>query len=450
MDSQIEQITPVECRVRVSLPWSEVGPRLDDKLRNLGKKARVPGFRPGKVPTRVVEKMFGKSARSELASELFQETFQTAMTTHSANPLTQPVLESSSLEQGDGFAYSARFEVAPNIEPKDYKGIPVRRRPSQSDEAKLEAELEKKREEFTELRPIETEGEGARTVTEAGDVWTVDVEGTIGSERISRKDVEIKIGKTDGELVPGLAAAIAGFELSLVGKTRDVEFLPPEERIKPQFRGQPAKLALALRDVRSTFVPELDDDFARDTGEAETLDELKQQIRTKLLEEDGEIAEREARQRLVEALLERNPFDPAPSMVTREVQAQVDMFKRQLQQQGLTMRQLGTNEQQVGENMRPQATFNVKAFLLLEAIRKAENIEVPEEEIDAEIKQMAEDQGQNPARLRATMENNQQLLLLRAQMREERLLDFLMGQSEVTEAPDPVEVSSNDSDTVES
>jgi trigger factor len=124
-------------------------------------------------------------------------------------------------------------------------------------------------------------------------------------------------------------------------------------------------------------------------------------------------------------------------MVTREVQAQVENFKRQLTQQGLTMRQLGTSEQQMAENMRPQATFNVKAFLLLEAIRKAEGIDVPEEEIDAEIKQMAEEKGQNPARLRATMEKNQQLLLLRAQMREERVLDFLMGQAEVTEAPDP-------------
>ncbi|KIG18324.1 Cell division trigger factor [Enhygromyxa salina] len=441
MDSQIEQITPVECRVRVTVPWTTVGPRLDTKLRTLGQKARVPGFRPGKVPARVLEKMFGKSARQELANELFQETFQTAMSTHEANPLTQPVLESSALEKDADFVYAARFEIAPKIEPKDYKGVPVRRRPATVDEAKVEAELAKKQEEFTEIRPIEREGDDARTTTRDGDVWTVDIDGKIGDEPLSRKDLEITLGKPDTEVVPGLGAEIAKFDLAMVGKSREVVFVPPSERVKPQFRDKPVKLVIAVRDVRETVVPELDDEFARDTGEAETLEELKEQIRAKVSEEDTDVAEREARQRLVEALLERNEFDPAPSMVTREVQAQVDMFKRQLAQQGMTLQQIGSNEAQMAANMRPQATFNVKAFLLLEAIRKAEGIEVPEEELEEEVKQMAEAQGQNPARLRATMEKNNQLLLLRAQMREERVLDFLMGASEVTEAPDPVETN---------
>lgn len=439
MDSQIEQITPVECRVRVTVPWTTVSPRLDTKLRTLGQKARVPGFRPGKVPPRVLDKMFGKSARQELANELFQETFQTAMSTHEANPLTQPVLESSTLEKDEDFVYAARFEIAPKIEPKDYKDVPLRRRPAAIDESKIAVELGKKQEEFTEIRPIEQEGDDARTMTREGDVWTVDIDGTIGDEPLSRKDLEITIGKPDTEVVPGLGAELAKFELALVGQSRDVVFVPPSDRVKPQFRDKDVKLTIAMRDVRETVVPELDDEFARDTGEAETLDELKEQIRTKISEEDANVAEREARQRLVEALLERNEFDPAPSMITREVQAQVDVFKRQLAQQGMTLKQIGSNEAQMAANMRPQATFNVKAFLLLEAIRKTEGIDVPEEEIEEEVKQMAEAQGQNPARLRATMEKNNQLLLLRAQMREERVLDFLMGAAEVTEAPDPVE-----------
>ncbi len=433
MDSQIEQITPVECRVRVTVPWGDVGPRFETKLRAFGRKARVPGFRPGKIPPRVLERMFGKSVRSELASELFQETFETVIATHEARPLTQPVLESSSLEKGADFNYAARFEIAPKIEPKDYKGVDVRRRPSVLDEAKVDAMLAKKQEELTEIRPIE----GERKATQDGDVWTVDLDGNIGDSPISRKDLEITIGKTDSEIVPGLAAALAGLELSEVGKAREISFVPPEDRMKAEYRGAEVKLTVALREVRETVVPELDDEFARDTGDAETLDELKEQISAKIREEDGDVAEREARQRLVEELLTRNEFDPAPSMITNEVRAQVDQFRRQLQQQGLTFQQIGTSAEAMAQNARSQATFNVKAFLLLEAIRETEKIDVTEEELDAEIKEMAEAQSQNPARLRAKMEKNNQLLLLRAQMREERVLDFLMAESKVTEAPDP-------------
>lgn len=433
MDSQIEQITPVECRVRVSVPWGDVGPRLQTKLRTLGRKARVPGFRPGKIPPKVLERMFGKSVRQELASELFQETFETAMATHSARPLTQPVLESSTLEKGADFVYAARFEVAPKIEPKDYKGVPVRRRPAIVDEEKVDAELAKKQEELTEIRPIE----GDRTKTQDGDVWTVDLDGSIGESPISRKDVEITIGKTTNEVVPGLAAALADLELAEVGKAKTITFTPPEDRVKAEYKGAEVQLTVALREVRETVVPELDDEFARDTGDAESLDELKDQIREKIREQDGDVAERDARQRLVVELLERNEFDPAPSMITNEVRAQVNQFRRQLSQQGLSFAQIGTSAEAMAENARPQATFNVKAFLLLEAIREAEGIDVTEEELEAEVKEMAEAQGQNPARLRATMEKNNQLLLLRAQMREERVLDFLMEHAEVTEAPDP-------------
>ncbi|MFV8750168.1 trigger factor [Nannocystaceae bacterium ST9] len=434
MESQIEQITPVECRVRVTIPWTDVSPRLDTKLRELKKTARIPGFRQGMVPPKVIERMFGKSVRAELARDLVQETFETAVVSHKTNPLTQPVIESTKLELGEPFTYEARFEVAPKLEPKDYLGVPVRRRPAIVDQSKVDALLQKKREDLTEIRPIEP---GSRDKTQPGDVWTVDFDGTIGSEPLSRKDVQIEIGKEGGDVVPGLGNALAELELAAVGQTRPISFVPAEDRVKPQYRGQEVKLTVALREIRMKVVPSLDDDFARDTGEAETLAELEAKYRAEVSQEDADTAEREARQRLVEALLERNPFEPAPSLVTREAQAQVQMFKQQLSRQGMTLKQIGMTEARLSQSMRAQATFNVKAFLLLEAIREKESIDVSEEELAAEVAEMAEAQGQNPARLRATMEKNNQILVLRAQMREDRVLEHLMSKAELTEAPDP-------------
>ncbi|HEY8376818.1 MAG TPA: trigger factor [Nannocystis sp.] len=436
MESQIERISAVECRVRVQIPWEEISPRFNSKLRELQGKARLPGFRPGKVPPQMIERLFGKSVRDELARDLVDETFQAAVTRHAKIPLTQPVLEEGTLNKGEAFCYAARFEVPPEITPKDYVGVPVRRRPAAVDEAKVEAELKAKQDELTELRPIAEDSD--RKVTQPGDVWTIDLDGTIGSTKVARKDLRVDIGADEAsEYIPGLAAALAETTLDMVGKTQTVRFMPVQERLRPELRGHEAVLTIGFRDVREKVVPALDDDFARDTGEAETLEGLKAKIRERLLEEDKNEAEREARKRLVETLLERNTFEVAPSLVAREVAAQVDLFKRQLQQQGLTLQRLGITEAQLHAQYRPQALFNVKAFLLLDAIGKAENIVVGEEEVEAELKEMAAERNQNVDRLRATMEKNNQLLLLRAQLREEKILDFLMSKAEVTEAPDP-------------
>jgi trigger factor len=435
MQSSIERISSIECRVKVEIPWSEVSGRLDDKMRDLRRRARLPGFRPGKVPPAVLERMFGKGVRQELANDLVQETFQTAVTQHETMPLTQPVVETSSLEKGQPFTYAARFEVPPKIEPKDYVGVPVRRRPAVAAQDKVQAELDRKREELTELRPLPDEP--GRTKTQPGDVWTVDVEGALGDQRISRKDVRVDIGQTNNEIVPGLAEQLAELELSAVGQVKHLVFSPPAERLRADLRGKEAVLDVGLRDVRVKHVPELDDDFARDTGEAESLEELKQKISDKVREADADEAEQEAHRRLVETLLERNPFEPAPSMVAREVAAQVDATKRQLAQQGLRLSNIGTTEAELARRIRPQSLFNVKAFLLLDAIGKAEGIDVPEEEFEKELATMAEETGQNAQRMRAQLEQSGQLLVLRAQMREAKIFEFLMEKAEVTEAPDP-------------
>jgi trigger factor len=435
MQSSIERISPVECRVQVEIPWTDISGRLQEKLRDVGRRARVPGFRPGKVPGNVLERMFGKSVRQELARDLVQETFQTAVAQNSVIPLTQPVLESSTLESGSPFRYAARFEVPPQIEPKDYAGVPVRRRPAVVDAAKVTTEIERRREQLTELRPL-AEGE-TRELTAEGDVWTVDVEGTIGETRVSRKDVRVDIGVEKNEFVPGLAAALADTKLADVGKLRTLRFVPPEDRMRQDLRGQEAVLGVGLRELRVKHVPDLDDDFARDTGEAESLAELEAKISEKIRQDDADEAERDARRRLVATLLERNPFDAAPSMIAREVSAQVDATKRQLSQQGMKLANIGTTEADLARRIRPQALFNVKAYLLLDAIGKAESIEVSDEDFEAELVKMAEEGGQNLARMRAQMEKSGQLVLVRAQMREERILDLLMSKAEVTEAADP-------------
>lgn len=436
MDSQLEKISAVECRVRVEIPWATVSPRLTAKFRDLQRKAQLPGFRRGKVPPQIIERMYGKGVRDELAQDLVNETFQEAIGTHKKVPLNNPIRESFELAKGKPFSYTVRFEVVPEIEPTDYEGVPVRRRPAVLDNEKVEKIIREKQEEHAELAPIE---EG-REQTQDGDVWTVDVEGTLGEHNISRKDLKVELGAAgDQEFLPGFTAALAQVPVSALGTTREIVFTPTSERMRPELRDVAATLNVGLRDLRHKNLPGLDDDFAKDIGETETFAEYRASLEKQTLEEDQEQAEMEARQRLVTELLNRNKFDVAPSMITREVSAQVNMYKQQLAQQGLTLAQLGMNEAAVTQQMQPRARYNVTAFLLLDAIGKKQEITVDDESLNAELAELAAERGENIDRMRAQMEKNQQILLLRAQLREAKILDFLMEKSDVTEAPDPVE-----------
>jgi trigger factor len=243
-----------------------------------------------------------KTVREELARDIVQETFQTAVTKHETVALTQPVLEEGTLTKGQTFAYAARFEVPPLIEPKEYTGVQVRRRPSVVDESKVEALLKAKQDELTEVRPIP---EGTERETKAGDVWTLDIEGKLGDVNLSRKDLKLEIGDAN-EFLPGLHKALEGTPLSAVGTTRTITFLPTQERIRTELRDKEVNLTVGFREVREKHVPALDDEFARDTGDAETLEALRAKYGDQVREEDQNEAERDARKRLVEALLERN------------------------------------------------------------------------------------------------------------------------------------------------
>ncbi len=436
MESQLERISAVECRVRVQIPWAAVSPKLTAKLRDLQRRAQLPGFRRGKVPPHIIERMYGKGVRDELAQELVNETFQEAIGEHNKVPLNNPVRESVEFAKGKPFAYSVRFEVVPEIEPTDYEGVPVRRRPAVLDAEKVEKIIREKQEEHAELAPVE---EG-RAETVDGDVWTVDIEGTLGEHNLSRKDLKIELGAAgDQEFLPGFTEALAKVPVSALGSTQEIVFTPTADRMRAELRDVEAKLKVGLRDLRHKSLPELDDDFAKDIGETETFAEYRQKLEQEILEEDKQQAELEARQRLVTELLNRNKVEVAPSMITREVSAQVNMYKQQLAQQGLNLAQLGMTEAQLAQQMQGRARYNVTAFLLIDAVGKKHDITVDDEALEAELKEIADERGENVDRMRAQMEKNNQLLLLRAQLREGKILEFLMDKAEVTEAPDPEE-----------
>lgn len=429
MASQFERISPVECRVNVEVPWSDVSPRLSRKFSEVRRRVRVPGFRPGKAPMRMVERMYGASVRSEVAEDLVKQTFAGAAKEHETVPLTDPRVDDFNFEEGKTFTYKASYEVAPVIEPKDYEGVDVFKLKVEVDSEKVDEWMKAKRYDLSELRPIEEERD-----TKAGDVWVLDVAGKWGDMDLTRKDLQIDIGGDDEPFIPGFAKQLEGFAGDAQGTKQVIKFLPIQDNLREDLKDQELELELALRERKQRVLPELDDDFARDTEMAESFAELKEKVEAQFREEADIAAERDARLRLASELLHRNDVTPAPSMVMREVEAQYNMQINQMRSQGIDLPALAPeNREDVYRAMWPRAYGNVAAFLLLDSIGKKEDITVSSEELEQELKELAEEHGQNVDKLRTQLQQSGELMLLNAQIRENKIFEFLMEKATLRE-----------------
>ena len=428
MDVKIEDVSPVEKKLIVSVPWMTVDSRMGDAFRELAKNVNLKGFRKGKVPRTVLERMFGKRVRAEVAGQLVRESFVTAVTEHNLQAVSEPRVDDvPEIKNGQPFSFAATVEVRGDIAVGDWKGMQLGRRPLKVDDAAVDMALEQLRREQTELRPIEDREALADT-----DVVAVALKGTVGEHEIDRPQLIIDLGEPEREPLPGLRERLIGLPI----KTEElaIEYTLPEDHEHAELRGQTAKLTVSVLDARAKDVPELDDELAKDTGRAETLEELRGVLRAELEERVRADIQDEVRKDALAELVKRNPIPVAQSLVDRTVENKVQRLRQML---GMQPGDGGELDADLREKLRASALDEVRGQLLLDAIATAENIEVPAEELDRRVERLARAQGQAPGRLRQEMERDGRLDSLQFQIRQEKTLDRLIEHAEVTEREPP-------------
>jgi trigger factor len=429
MQVRIEDVSPVEKKLIVEVPWLAVGARIDQAYRELSKTVALKGFRKGKVPRNVLERMFGRQVRGEVATQLVRESFVTAATEHKLMAVAEPRLESMhDIKSGEPFAFEAIVEVRGDVVAKDYTGMELFRRPLKVDDGAVDAALEQLRREHTELHPIE----GRDTLT-VEDVVAVAIKGTLGEHTIDRPQLTFDLGDTSREPLPGLITALIGLK---IGATDEKLTLPvPADHPDPQIAGQTAELTVTVTDARVKDVPDLDDEFAKDTGRAETLAELREVVRKDIAARLGEDIQDEVRKHALKELVKRNQIPVAGSLIERAVESTFNRFQRML---GMQAGQAGELDDGLRESLRPGALDEVRGQLLLEAVADQEKLEVDEAALTARVERLAKMQNQQPGRLRAEMDRDGRLDNLRFQVRQEATLDFLIGKATVVEKePEP-------------
>lgn len=386
MSVQVEKLEKSMAKLTITVEAAKFDAAVDSAYQKNKGKIALPGFRKGKAPRAMIEKMYGTGVFYEdAANELIPEAYETAAKESELEIVAQPEIEVTQMEKGTDFIFTATVAIKPEVTLGDYKGIEVEKKEAEVSEEEITAEIDKAREANSRLITIEDRA------TEDGDTVIIDFDGYVDGKQFEGGYAE------DYTLVLGSHSFIDNFEDQLVGKNlgEDVEVNVtfPEGYHVDELKGKPALFKVKIKEIQKKELPELDDDFAQDVSDFDTLDEYKADVEKKILENKENQIKREQEDQIIEKIIENAQMEIPQQMITAQTRQMTQEFAQRLQSQGLSLEQYmqftGLTPQKMMEDLEPQALKRIQSRLVLEAVVAAENIEASDEEIDKELENMA-------------------------------------------------------------
>lgn len=386
MSVQVEKLEKSMAKLTITVEAAKFDAAVDSAYQKNKGKIALPGFRKGKAPRAMIEKMYGTGVFFEdAANELIPEAYETAAKESELEIVAQPEIEVTQMDKGTDFIFTATVAIKPEVTLGDYKGIEVEKKEAEVSEEEITAEIDKARETNSRLITIEDRA------TEDGDTVIIDFDGYVDGKQFEGGYAE------DYTLVLGSHSFIDNFEDQLVGKNlgEDVEVNVtfPEEYHVDELKGKPALFKVKIKEIQKKELPELDDDFAQDVSDFDTLDEYKADVEKKILENKENQIKREQEDQIIEKIIENAQMEIPQQMIAAQTRQMTQEFAQRLQSQGLSLEQYmqftGLTPQKMMEDLEPQALKRIQSRLVLEAVVAAENIEASDEEIDKELENMA-------------------------------------------------------------
>ena len=425
----------------VEIESSVVDAEIDKVSRDYSKAARIPGFRPGKVPTKIVRQRFRDQILHDVAHGLIPRAVDEALREKGVEPVDTPDIKDVVVEEGQPLKFTATFDTVPPIDPGDYGAIQVRRAPVVVTEAAVEEALSRLRERSARYEPVEDRGvdvgdsvllDLTRTAQEdsSSGIVLTDAEPAQPPEGESdrHENVTVDIGAPANP--PGFDEALAGLT---AGATKSFDVTYPADYAIGELAGKTVRYDVAVKAIRKRVVPDADDEFAKDVGDFGSLDALRQRIREDLEHEARHEAEREVRAELMKQLASRVTFDVPPALLEREIDRRVEEFVRRLIDQQIDPMKTNINWEEFRERQREPAAEAVRGALVLDEVSRREQIGVSNDEVDAEIGRYAERTGRTPAAVKARLEKEGGIGRLYSGLRRERTIDFLLSRATIVQ-----------------
>ena len=397
MSVQVEKLEKSMAKLTITVEAAKFDAAVDSAYHKNKGKIALPGFRKGKAPRAMIEKMYGTGVFYEdAANELIPEAYETAAKESELEIVAQPEIEVTQMEKGTDFIFTATVAIKPEVTLGDYKGIEVEKKEAEVSEEEITAEIDKAREANSRLITIEDRA------TEDGDTVIIDFDGYVDGKQFEGGYAE------DYTLVLGSHSFIDNFEDQLVGKNlgEDVEVNVtfPEEYHVEDLKGKPAVFKVELLAISTLELPELDDEFASDVSSFETFAEYKEDKKKTLEVKKEEQAKREKQSKVVEKIAEAAEVEIPEAMIKYNQERIMNEMSQRMMYQGLQMEQylqlMGTTKEEFLERVKPDAIARIKTSLVLEAVAAAENIVASDDDVDAEIQDMATQYQMKPEELK--------------------------------------------------
>ncbi len=400
MSLQVEKLENNMAKLTIEASPEEFDQAMEKAYHKSKNKISIPGFRRGKVTRQIAERMYGPQIFYEDAANfLIPDAYEKALEECDLEIVSQPDIAVTQIEKGKPFIFTAEVAVKPEVTLGQYKGIEVAKADVRVTDAEVNAEIEKEREAQSRMVPVED-----RAVAD-GDIATIDFEGFVDGQPFEG-------GK--GEAYPltiGSHTFIDNFEEQLIGvsigEEKEINVTFPEEYQAKELAGKPAVFRVTVKEIKVKELPDVDDEFAQEVSEFETLKEYKKDVKKQLLEKKKAQARTEKEDAVVEKIIENAKMDIPKPMIDTQLRQMMEEFASRLQQQGLSMEQYmqftGMTAEKMQEQMQPQALKRIQSRLVLEAIADAEDIQVSDEKLDEELEKMAGMYQMEPAKLKELM-----------------------------------------------
>lgn len=412
----------------IEVPAEEVKVGLDKAFKKVVKDVQAPGFRKGKMPRPMFEKMYGvESLYNDALDFILPEAYAKAVEEVNVEPIDRPDIDIEQMEKGKSLIFVAKVTLKPEVKLGDYKGLEVTRQQTEVTDEEIDAQLEESRQAFAEL-VIKEDG-----VVENGDTVKLDFTGYADGEPFEggqAENFDLEIGS--GSFIPGFEEQMVGMK---TGEEKDIDITFPEEYHAAELAGKPAVFKVKVHEIKAKEIPTLDDELAKEIDEeVENLEALRTKLKEKTAASKKSASETALRDDLVEAAARNAEIDVPDVMIESEVERMMGEFDQRLQSQGMNLELYfqfsGQDEEALRAQMQDDATNRVRVSLTLEAIGEVEQLEVAEEDINAELEKMSAQFGMEVEQIKATLGDTS---VLENDLRFNKAVEFLVENAKVTE-----------------